>query len=156
MPKRAGAYIPGRFCVLTPDEKENTPILKTHEGGLRSPEQLKAFIEENLDADKAEQIETLDLRGQSSIADYMIIASGRSSTQIGALAKKLQEKLKLRGRHEVLLEGLEQCNWVIVDAGDVVVHLFRPEVRNYYNLEKMWDMPSFLESSGSPGLHTVA
>lgn len=148
--------MPERFLFLTPAKKENTPILKTHEGGLRSPEQLKAFIEETLDADKAEQIETLDLRGQSSIADYMIVASGRSSTQIAALAKKLQEKLKLRGRHEVLLEGLEQSNWVIVDAGDVVVHLFRPEVRSYYNLEKMWDMPSFLESNGGPVLHTVA
>jgi ribosome-associated protein len=157
LPKRAGADISERFLFFTTTEKETKPILKTHEGGLRSPEQLKAFIEETLDADKAEQIETLDLRGQSSIADYMIVASGRSSTQIGALAKKLQEKLKLRGRHEVHLEGMEQCNWVIVDAGDVVVHLFRPEVRNYYNLEKMWDMPSFLESrNGATGLHTVA
>ena len=118
---------------------------------------MKAFIEETLDADKAENMETIDLRGQTCIADYMIVASGRSSTQIGALAKKLQERLKGQGFSHVQIEGLEHCNWVIVDAGDIVVHLFRPEVRTYYNIEKMWSQSHLMDAgSGPTGLHTVA
>lgn len=91
-----------------------------------------------MDADKAEQIETIDLKGQTDYADYMIVASGTSSRHVGALAEKIQERLKARGYGEVRMEGMTDCNWVVVDAGDVVVHIFRPEVRAYYNIEKMW------------------
>lgn len=86
----------------------------------------------------------------------MIVASGRSTTQIGALARKLQERLKSQGYNGVHVEGLEHCNWVIVQAGDIVVHLFRPEVRNYYNIEKMWAHPQAMNTPPAHSLHTVA
>jgi ribosome-associated protein len=102
---------------------------------------LKALIEQSLDADKAQDIETIDLRGQSAIADFMVVATGTSTRQVGALAEKLAERLKTLGMNDVRIEGRELCNWVIVDAGDVIVHIFRPEVRAYYNIEKMWRAP---------------
>lgn len=104
----------------------------------RSPETLKSIIEQSLDGDKAEQIESIDLRGQTDLADYMIVASGTSTRHVGALAEKIQERLKARGYGDIRAEGLSDCNWVVVDAGDVIVHIFRPEVREYYNIEKMW------------------
>lgn len=113
-------------------------ILNSHEKGPATPEQLKTLIEKSLDADKAEEITTIDLHGQTAIADYMIVASGRSSRQVSAIAKKLVERLKARGVEHIHTEGMEQSNWVIVDAGDIVVHIFRPEVREFYKIEKMW------------------
>ena len=113
-------------------------ILRTVPTGAQSPEALKALILESLDADKAEDIDTIDLKGQTALADFMIIATGRSSRQVGALAEKLQERIKAYGYGEARIEGREQCNWVIVDAGDIIVHIFRPEVRAFYNLEGMW------------------
>jgi len=112
--------------------------LKSYKRGHKTPEQLRALIEQSLDADKADDIRTIDLRGQTPIADYMIVASGTSSRQVGALADKLHDRLKAVGVSQVHIEGKDQCNWVIVDAGDIVVHLFRPEVREFYNIEKMW------------------
>ena len=106
--------------------------------GQKTPEALKALILESLDADKAEEIDAIDLKGQTAIADYMIIASGRSSRQVGALAERLQERIKAHGFGDAAITGRETGNWVIVDAGDIIVHLFRPEVRAYYNLEGMW------------------
>lgn len=94
-----------------------------------------------LDDGKAEQIAVIDLAGKSSIGDYMVVASGRSSRQVGALAEQLAEKLKSAGYRSPGMEGRSQGDWVLVDAGDVVVHLFRPEIRSLYNLEKMWGMP---------------
>lgn len=113
-------------------------IRKTKSTGQKTPEALKALIIESLDADKAEEIEAIDLKGQSALADYMIIASGRSTRQVGALAERLQERIKAHGYGDCHIEGREQCNWVIVDAGDIIIHLFRPEVRAYYDLEGMW------------------
>lgn len=82
----------------------------------------------------------IDLHGKTSIADYMVIASGRSQRQVGALAEHLIEKLKRTFKSPISAEGRQQCDWVLVDAGDVIVHIFRPEVREFYNLEKMWGM----------------
>jgi len=93
-----------------------------------------------LDDGKAEEIAVIDLTGKSSMADYMIVASGRSSRQVGALAEQLVEKLKSSGHRTPGVEGRGQGDWVLVDAGDIVVHLFRPEIRSLYNLEKMWGM----------------
>lgn len=93
-----------------------------------------------LDDGKAEGIAVIDLTGKSSMADYMIVASGRSSRQVGALAEQLVEKLKSAGHRTPGVEGRGQGDWVLVDAGDIVVHLFRPEIRSLYNLEKMWGM----------------
>lgn len=87
-------------------------------------------------------IEVIDLSAQSALADYMIIASGTSSRQVVRMAEKLQDRLKARGCREVRIEGLSQGNWVVVDAGDVIIHLFKPEVRAFYNLEKMWAAPA--------------
>lgn len=72
------------------------------------------------------------------MADYIIVASGRSSRQVSALADKLRDRLKASGHQNVQIEGKDQCNWVILDAGDIIVHLFKPEVREFYNIEKMW------------------
>ncbi len=102
-----------------------------------TPEQLKKLIEKTLDDSKAEDIEIIDLRGHSSLADYMIIASGASSRQVIGVAGKIKEKLAELGL-KAKSEGAAQGDWVVVDAGDVIVHLFRPEVRAFYSIEKMW------------------
>jgi ribosome-associated protein len=102
-----------------------------------SPKDIKAIIEKSLDADKAVDINTIDLSGQSPLADYMVIASGTSSRHVGALAQKLRDKLATHGI-SARLEGMSNSDWVVLDAGDVIVHLFRPEVRTFYNIEKMW------------------
>ncbi len=91
-----------------------------------------------LDADKAEDLMVIDLEGKSSVADHMIIASGRSQRHVGALADHVVKALKDVGKKGARVEGAQSCDWVLIDAGDVVVHLFRPEVRAYYNLEKLW------------------
>lgn len=92
----------------------------------------------SLEDDKAEDIVSFDIRGKSSVADTLIIASGRSQRHVGALADHVMRKLKDAGVKEVRVEGLPQCDWVLVDAGDIVVHIFRPEVRGFYNIEKIW------------------
>lgn len=98
---------------------------------------MKDHILKILDDKQADQIVTIDLKGKTSIADYLVIASGNSSRQVGALADILYRDLKDHGIKS-RIEGVPQCDWVIVDAGDIVIHLFRPEVRSFYNLEKMW------------------
>jgi ribosome-associated protein len=92
----------------------------------------------SLEDDKAEEILAIDVRGKSSFADMLVIASGRSSRHVGALADHVMRKLKEAGVGDVRVEGLPQADWVLVDAGDVVIHLFRPEVRSFYNIEKIW------------------
>ena len=95
----------------------------------------------SLEDDKAEDITVIDLAGKTSISDYMVIATGRSNRHVAALAQHLVERLKQRGLVPLSVEGLAQADWVLIDAGDVIVHLFRPEVRDFYNLEKMWSVP---------------
>ena len=99
---------------------------------------LLALVLQQLDDDQAQDVIAIPLEGKSSIADHMIIASGRSTRQVAAIAQKLAEKIKQGGYGPVKLEGLPAADWVLLDAGDVVVHLFRPEVRSFYNLERMW------------------
>nr|WP_244396031.1 ribosome silencing factor [Beijerinckia indica] len=94
----------------------------------------------SLEDSKAEDIVAIDLHGKTTIADAMIIASGRSNTHVGAIADHLLKVLKDLGRVAPKIEGLQSCDWVLVDAGDVIVHVFRPEVRQFYNLEKMWGL----------------
>ena len=110
-------------------------------GGQESPpvaRELVGLIEKSLDDDKAEDIVVIDLHGKSSFADFMVVASGRSARQVGAMAEHLEVKLKQQGVGPVGVEGAQAGDWVLIDGGDVVVHLFRPEVRRFYNLEKMW------------------
>ncbi len=92
-----------------------------------------------LDEGKAEQIVAIDLtRRSSSVADTMIVASGRSNRHVNAIADQVVDRLESLGKKNLRIEGIPQCDWVLVDAGDVVVHVFRPEVRSFYNLEKLW------------------
>ena len=99
---------------------------------------LHALVLGQLDDDQAQEVVSIDLEGKSSIADHMVVASGRPTRQVAAMAQKLAEKIKQEGYGPVRLEGLPTADWVLIDAGDVVVHLFRPEVRSFYNLERMW------------------
>ncbi len=101
-------------------------------------EALHQTILQSLDDDQAQEIITIPLEGKSSIADHMVIASGRSSRQVAAMAQKLSERIKKAHGINVRTEGLPVADWVLIDAGDVIVHLFRPEVRSFYNLERMW------------------
>lgn len=95
----------------------------------------------SLDEDKAEDVVSIDIKGKSSVADRLVIASGRSQRHVAALAEHLMEKLKGAGCRHLRAEGLPHADWVLLDAGDVIVHLFRPEVRHFYNIEKIW-MPA--------------
>ena len=102
------------------------------------PTTLHELVMRSLDDDQAQEVVSIPLEGKSSIADYMVIASGRSTRQVASMAQKLAERIKHAGFGHVRIEGLPADDWVLVDAGDVVVHLFRPEVRTFYNLERMW------------------
>ena len=101
-------------------------------------EMLLAEILQSLSDTKAEDIVQIDLRGKSTIGDYMLVASGTSSRQINAIAKKLSDHLKSNLKHHSRIEGKDSGDWIIVDTGDIIVHVFRPEVREFYQLEKMW------------------
>ena len=91
-----------------------------------------------LDDDQAVDLVTIPLAGKSSIADHMVVASGRSTRQVASMASKLAERIKRETGRSAQVEGLPHADWVLIDAGDVIVHLFRPEVREFYNLERMW------------------
>lgn len=99
-----------------------------------------------LDDAKALDVISIDLAGKSSIGDHMVIASGRSHRHVGAIADQILRKLKEKGHGRARVEGLPNCDWVLIDTGDVIVHVFRPEVRDFYNLEKIWstDRPADL------------
>ena len=103
-----------------------------------NPDQVLRLITTSLNDDKAENILTIPLDGRSAMADYMVIASGTSSRQVAAMAEHIEVKLK-QGKVDILgLEGLRQADWILIDANDVIVHIFRPEVREFYGLERMW------------------
>jgi ribosome-associated protein len=112
----------------------STETVSSRHGASSIVDQILAW----LDDAKAENIVTIDLHGKTSIGDTMIIASGRSDRHVGAVADQLQTKLKEIGVARVRVEGKPQCDWVLIDTGDIIVHVFRPEVREFYNLEKMW------------------
>ena len=101
-------------------------------------EALHNLVMQSLDDDQAVEVVTIPLTGKSSIADHMVIASGRSSRQVASMANKLADKIKQNFGRIVRIEGLPVADWVLIDADDVIVHLFRPEVRTFYNLERMW------------------
>jgi len=101
-------------------------------------EETLRLVLARLDDMKAEDTTTIDLRGKSAIADYMVVTSGRSNRHAGSVADRVLEDLHKAGVPGVRVEGMPLCDWVLIDAGDVVVHVFRPEVRAFYGLEKMW------------------
>ena len=111
---------------------------------------LHQLVLTQLDDDQAQEIVSIPLAGKSSIADHMVIASGRSTRQVASMAQKLAEKIKEAGYGPARVEGLPAADWVLIDAGDVVIHLFRPEVRSFYNLERMWSFEGS-ESAAASG-----
>lgn len=114
------------------DQMANTP-----NSGVGATELLELIVD-SLENDKAEEIVQIDLRGRTSIGDYMVICSGRSSRQVAAMSQKLVERIKAATGRTSKIEGKDTGDWVLIDTGDVVVHVFRPEVREFYQLEKMW------------------
>ena len=117
-------------------------------GPVLSPDALHALILQSLDDDQAQDVVSIPLEGKSNIADHMVVATGHSSRQVASMAQKLSERIKHAGRHS-RIEGLPSADWVLIDAEDVIVHLFRPEVRSFYNLERMWafgDAPEAAEA----------
>ncbi|MEM6889703.1 MAG: ribosome silencing factor [Pseudomonadota bacterium] len=112
-----------------------------------SAEVLLAHIVKSLTDDKAEDIVQIDLRGKTEIGDFMVICSGRSTRQVAALSEKLAQTVKEAFGHSVRMEGKDTGDWVLIDTGDVIVHVFRPEVREFYQLEKMWQPMAAPESA---------
>jgi ribosome-associated protein len=102
------------------------------------------FVLESLDSSKAEDVTPIDISGKSPLSDHLIVASGRSHRHVGAIAEHLLTDLKRQAGFAPRIEGLPHCDWVLVDAGDVIVHIFRPEVRSFYNLEKMWQLDALV------------
>lgn len=119
-----------------------SPVRAEDPDSPRSDVPLEDAILARLDDDKAQEIVLIDLKGKSPMADTMIVASGRSQRHVGALADHLLRLLKEHGLGKAKVEGLPHCDWVLIDAGDVIVHLFRPEVRSFYNIEKIWSVDS--------------
>ena len=107
-------------------------------GANEQAEALHQLVLRSLDDDQAQDVVTIPLSGKSNIADHMVIASGRSTRQVASMAQKLTERIKQDLGRNVRVEGLPVADWVLIDAEDVIVHLFRPEVRSFYNLERMW------------------
>ncbi len=105
---------------------------------LARSRELLTLVQACLDDDKAEEVVVIELAGKSTIADFMVIATGRSTRQVGTMAEHLREKLKAAGVKGISIEGAARADWVLIDGGDIIVHLFRPEVRAFYSLEKMW------------------
>ncbi|MGI4949767.1 MAG: ribosome silencing factor [Janthinobacterium lividum] len=122
--------------------------------GAKAVEALHSLILSSLDDDQAVETVSIPLAGKSSIADHMVIASGRSTRQVASMAAKLAERIKAETGRPTRIEGLPTADWVLIDAGDVIVHLFRPEVRSFYNLEKMWsfgEAPAPMAEEAAPG-----
>lgn len=111
-----------------------------------TPADLRDIILKALEDNKAEDIVTVDLEGKSTIADYMIIASGRSSRHVVGLSNHIADALAKTAKTKAKFDGKDNGDWVLGDVGDVIIHLFRPEVRAFYNIEKIWCDPEFLES----------
>ena len=121
-------------CRLNLKGERNIPTFTPNED--LNPHAIRTLIEQSLDADKADDIVTIDLNDESALADYMIIASGTSSRHVNALAEKLRDRLNLQGLKDIKIEGLSQSDWVAIDCGDVIVHIFRPRYANFTTLKK--------------------
>lgn len=135
------------LAIVPPAGAPDIKAARAGKSGLKSLADLPAetrgaatlaLIQAQLDDDKAEDVVTIDLCGKTDIADAMVVASGRSARHVGAMADKIVKKLKEQGFGRARMEGAPACDWVLIDAEDVIVHLFRPEVRQFYNLERIW------------------
>jgi ribosome-associated protein len=136
--------------TFPPPTGEEPAIARGARKPLPDAARLLAVVRDSLADDKAEDVVVLALSGKTDFSDFMVIASGRSRRHVDAIAEHLREKLKKAGLPSVPIEGAGQCDWVLVDAGDIIVHVFRPEMRAFYALEKMWgtDFPEPGQSSG--------
>lgn len=129
------------IAMQNPGAPKSTPK-KTSKTAMLAVEDVLKTVTTSLEDSKAEELVTIDISDKSALADYMIIASGRSNRHVSAIADHLIRELKNSGGGTAKVEGLESADWVLIDAGDVIVHLFRPEVREFYALEKMWQVPA--------------
>ena len=136
-PRREAERIGPLSTTTLPGPAAKAPPTGTKAGSPASAVVLKLVLD-TLEENKAEETQTIDLKGKTSIADAMVVSSGRSHRHVGALADYLVKALKDIGVRDVRVEGVPACDWVLVDAGDIIVHVFRPEVRVFYNLEKLW------------------
>jgi len=118
--------------------------------GDGDPCHTAALVRQSLDDDKAEDVVVIDLKGKSAFADYMVIATGRSTRQVVAIAEHLADRLKQAGHGYTPVEGKEAGDWALIDGGDVVVHVFRPESRTFYALEKMWQLETDAKQTDAP------
>jgi len=132
------------------DAKQTVAMSNAQASDPASSEALHALVLVQLEDDQAIDVVSIPLAGKSSIADHMVIASGRSTRQVASIAQKLAEKIKHSGFGSPKVEGLPTADWVVIDAGDVVVHLFRPEVRSFYSLERMWGFGDEREAGPPP------
>lgn len=130
------------------DDQRSNKLSTQSQKGVNAPSKtdkeakaLSQHIVHILDEHSAQDTILIDIIGKSSVADYMIISSGRSNRHVGALADYVIRGLKAKGHKDIGVEGQSGCDWVLIDAGDVILHLFRPEVRAFYNLEKIWSVP---------------
>ena len=120
----------------------NSTSKKTSKAAFLAVEDVLKTVTDSMDASKDEELVTIDIKDKSALADYMVIATGRSNRHVSAIADHLLRELKTIGAGSAKVEGLESADWVLIDTGDIIVHLFRPEVREFYALEKMWQMPA--------------
>ena len=134
----AGGTEQERTHLISATQDAATGAASAQKSSDASVEALHALILHQLDEDQAQETISIPLAGKSSIADHMVIASGRSTRHVSAIADKLAQRIKQEAGRSVRVEGLPNADWVLIDAGDVIVHLFRPEVRSFYNLERMW------------------
>ena len=142
----------GRLLSLNNDvaNATDTGSIVTSDSSDATSEALLARILTSLDEDKAEDVVQIDLRGKTAIGDYMVIASGRSTRQVAAMSEKLVDRIKKDYGFTAKIEGKGAGDWVLIDAGDVIVHLFRPEVREFYGLEKLWAETPAQEAAAAP------
>lgn len=134
-------------ALSQPATAGQAPPASLHEAGSGDP--LHELVLQSLDDDQAQDVVSIPLEGKSTIGDFMVIASGRSSRQVTAMAQKLAERIKHAGMGNPRIEGLPVADWVLIDAGGVIVHLFRPEVRSFYNLERMWGFGDTLQAGAA-------
>ncbi len=126
---------------VLPKAQKTARKTKTQTAALKAQpdaDKTLTMILSRLDDMKAEETVTIDLRGKSAYSDYMIVTSGRANRHVGAIAENVAKALKDNGIKNIHVEGLPNCDWVLIDSGDVIVHVFRPEVREFYNLERLW------------------
>ena len=145
MPKKAlvakKAVAPKKAAVAKTSTPKVTKAKKVALAGLQPRDSADVVLElvlKRLDDMKAEETVTIDLRGKSAFSDYMVVTTGRSKRHVGSLAENVAKGLKEAGNKKLHIEGLPNCDWVLIDSGEVIVHVFRPEVREFYNLERLW------------------